>query len=193
MIEPKHKFPKMVSRYQSLLLLIASLVAFTNCYAFSPSYKHHIVDVSRSLNRNRISYEPPCWSVANPVGKSTPRPLTLVCLQLLPPDFVDTVSSVGSSIFSYNGNVPFVQALGLNALLFAALNSKLRTMLTPTGFAHAMALGTLLWTTLGWRGWTLCVAYLFLGQIVTKVKFAEKEKRGLAESRGGRRGPENVW
>jgi uncharacterized protein (TIGR00297 family) len=35
--------------------------------------------------------------------------------------------------------------------------------------------------------------YLFLGQIVTKVRFADKEKRGLAESRGGRRGPENVW
>ena len=28
---------------------------------------------------------------------------------------------------------------------------------------------------------------------VTKVRFAEKEKRGIAESRGGRRGPENVW
>jgi uncharacterized protein (TIGR00297 family) len=28
---------------------------------------------------------------------------------------------------------------------------------------------------------------------VTKIRFAEKEKRGLAESRGGRRGPENVW
>jgi uncharacterized protein (TIGR00297 family) len=35
--------------------------------------------------------------------------------------------------------------------------------------------------------------YLFLGQLVTKVRFTEKEKRGLAESRGGRRGPENVW
>jgi uncharacterized protein (TIGR00297 family) len=56
-----------------------------------------------------------------------------------------------------------------------------------------MALGTGLWTTLGWRGWTLCVAYLVLGSAVTKVKFAEKEKAGIAEGRGGRRGPENVW
>jgi uncharacterized protein (TIGR00297 family) len=32
-----------------------------------------------------------------------------------------------------------------------------------------------------------------LGQLVTKVKFADKVKRGIAESSGGRRGPENVW
>lgn len=101
--------------------------------------------------------------------------------------------TVANSLFSSSGNVPFLQAFGLNALLFGALSSKLKTMLTPAGFAHALALGTLLWTTLGWKGWSLCVLYLFLGQLVTKVKFADKEKRGLAEKRGGRRGPENVW
>lgn len=51
----------------------------------------------------------------------------------------------------------------------------------------------MLWTALGWRGWTVCVVYLFLGQLVTKVGFAEKEALGIAEGRGGRRGPENVW
>jgi len=66
-------------------------------------------------------------------------------------------------------------------------------MLTPPGFANAFILGTGLWATLGWRGWSLCVLYLFLGQAVTKVRFAEKEKKGIAEGRGGRRGPENVW
>jgi len=66
-------------------------------------------------------------------------------------------------------------------------------MLTPEGFAHSLALGTMLWTTLGWRGWTVCVLYLFLGQLVTKIGFDEKEALGIAEGRGGRRGPENVW
>jgi len=66
-------------------------------------------------------------------------------------------------------------------------------MLTPEGFYHSLALGTLLWHTLGWQGWTTCVMYLLLGQLVTKVKFEEKEKMGIAEGRGGRRGPENVW
>eukprot|EP00542_Grammatophora_oceanica_P018043 CAMPEP_0194048076 /NCGR_PEP_ID=MMETSP0009_2-20130614/26706_1 /TAXON_ID=210454 /ORGANISM="Grammatophora oceanica, Strain CCMP 410" /LENGTH=224 /DNA_ID=CAMNT_0038693879 /DNA_START=482 /DNA_END=1156 /DNA_ORIENTATION=+ len=66
-------------------------------------------------------------------------------------------------------------------------------MLTTAGYYHAMALGTGLWATMGWRGWTLNVVYLFLGQAVTKVKFEEKTKLGIAEGRGGRRGPENVW
>lgn len=63
----------------------------------------------------------------------------------------------------------------------------------PSGLVHAFALGTMLWTALGWRGWTICVAYLFLGKTVMKVGFDEKELHGIAEGRGGRRGPENVW
>lgn len=109
-------------------------------------------------------------------------------LQMLP-----SVTELGQSLFSYYGNVPLWQAFGLNAILFALLSKKLLKSLTPEGFAHSFALGTLLWTTLGWRGWSLCVLYLVAGNLVTKVQFAEKEKRGLAEKRGGRRGPENVW
>ena len=106
---------------------------------------------------------------------------------------MESVSSVAQSLFRYEGQIPITQAFGLNFFLFAVLRSKLLKLLTTQGFVHAFALGTGLWTTLGWRGWTLCVAYLFLGSAVTKVRFAEKEKRGIAESRGGRRGPENVW
>lgn len=103
------------------------------------------------------------------------------------------VRRLALSLFRYNGQVPFVQALGVNAVLFSVFRGKLLSALTPAGFFHAMALGTMLWTTLGWRGWCYCVLYLVLGQAVTKVGFADKEKRGIAESRGGRRGPENVW
>ena len=103
-----------------------------------------------------------------------------------PSDLVET-------LFVAKGGVPIPLAFGLNAVLFALLQGKLLTMLTPAGFAHSLALGTGLWSALGWRGWSTCVLYLFLGQAVTKVKFADKEARGLAEKRGGRRGPENVW
>jgi uncharacterized protein (TIGR00297 family) len=96
-------------------------------------------------------------------------------------------------LFKFSGNVPLVSSLVLNSILFFSLRPKLMTMLTPEGFAHSLALGTMLWTTLGWRGWTVCVLYLFLGQLVTKVGFDEKESLGIAEGRGGRRGPENVW
>jgi uncharacterized protein (TIGR00297 family) len=66
-------------------------------------------------------------------------------------------------------------------------------VLTPEGFVNALLLGTMLWNTLGWKGWTLCVLYLVCGSVVTKIRFKEKQELGIAEGRGGRRGPENVW
>ena len=66
-------------------------------------------------------------------------------------------------------------------------------MLTPAGWCHAALLGTLLWASLGWRGWLAVVLYLLLGSLVTRLGLRQKQLRGLAEGRGGRRGPENVW
>lgn len=98
-----------------------------------------------------------------------------------------------SSLFQWGGRIPLWKAMGWNIFLFGLIQPKLKQMLTPTGMIHAIVLGSLLWCTLGWRGWSVCVLYLFLGQAVTKVKFEEKKKKGIAESRDGRRGPENLW
>lgn len=120
-------------------------------------------------------------------------PCTLTSLQAIGGIDQATVADLAQSLFRYSGKVPFFEALGINAVLFAALKPKLFKMLTPSGYVNSFFLGTMLWNTLGWRGWTLCVCYLFLGQAVTKVRFTEKENMGIAEARGGRRGPENVW
>lgn len=82
-------------------------------------------------------------------------------------------------------------ALLLNTLLIAL--AQRAPLLTPQGWIHAGILGTVLWGTLGWRGWLAVVAYLALGSVVTKLGFKAKQASGLAEARGGRRGPENVW
>jgi uncharacterized protein (TIGR00297 family) len=82
-------------------------------------------------------------------------------------------------------------ALALNALLIAL--AQRAPLLTPAGWVHAGILGTLLWGSLGWRGWLAVVAYLALGSLVTRLGLRDKQARGLAEARGGRRGPENVW
>ncbi len=66
-------------------------------------------------------------------------------------------------------------------------------LLTRSGWIHAGILGTILWGCLGWRGWLFVVVYLLLGSIVTKIGFKEKQSKGIAEARGGRRGPENLW
>ena len=67
------------------------------------------------------------------------------------------------------------------------------SLLTKNGWIHAGALGTILWGALGWEGWFSVLLYLLMGTLVTKIGFAEKESRGIAEGRGGMRGPENVW
>ena len=82
-------------------------------------------------------------------------------------------------------------ALALNGLLIG-LAQRL-PLLTRAGWIHAGVLGTLLWGSLGWRGWLAVVAYLVLGSLVTRLGFRQKQASGLAEARGGQRGPENVW
>ncbi len=65
--------------------------------------------------------------------------------------------------------------------------------LTKKGWIHAGILGTILWASIGWRGWMSVCIYLFIGTLVTKIGYKNKASRGIAEARGGKRGPENVW
>ena len=85
----------------------------------------------------------------------------------------------------------WIQALLVNTVLIAL--AQRTSVLTRSGWVHAAALGTILWGCLGWSGWLAVVAYLCLGSLVTKIGFQNKQSRGLAEARGGQRGPENVW
>ena len=82
-------------------------------------------------------------------------------------------------------------ALLLNGVLIAM--AQRLPLLTRQGWVHAGILGTILWGCLGWRGWVSVVIYLVLGSLVTRLGFSQKQKQGLAEARGGRRGPANVW
>jgi len=66
-------------------------------------------------------------------------------------------------------------------------------IMTIKGWISAGALGTILWGCMGFLGWMSVVIYLILGSLVTKVGFKYKQNIGIAEKRGGRRGPENVW
>ena len=82
-------------------------------------------------------------------------------------------------------------AFGFHFFLIASVQRF--PILTNKGWFHAGALGTILYGCLGWNAWLAVVFYLVLGSLVTKIGFAKKESLGIAESRGGRRGPENVW
>ena len=65
--------------------------------------------------------------------------------------------------------------------------------MTRNGWISAGILGTILWGCLSWEGWLSVVIYLVLGSLVTKIGYKFKNSIGIAEKRGGRRGPENVW
>ena len=91
------------------------------------------------------------------------------------------------------GDARAATALLVNGALYVVGRRYATRSLTPEALVHAAALGMLLWASLGWAAWTTCVLFLVLGSVATRVKLAEKESRGIAEKRGGARGPENVW
>ena len=85
----------------------------------------------------------------------------------------------------------WLTALLINAVLISFAQTT--SLLTRAGWVHAGILGTVLWGGIGWTGWLSVVAYLGMGSLVTKLGWQNKQQRGLAEARGGQRGPENVW
>ena len=66
-------------------------------------------------------------------------------------------------------------------------------LMTKGGWISAGVLGSILWGCLSWQGWISVVMYLLFGSLVTKIGYRFKREKGIAEKRGGRRGPENVW
>jgi uncharacterized protein (TIGR00297 family) len=81
----------------------------------------------------------------------------------------------------------------LNGVLLAIAAIIPKKLLTPWGLVHGYALGVIIWATLGWQGYAIVMVYFAVGSGVTKIKAAQKEAEGIAEARGGARGPENVW
>ena len=88
---------------------------------------------------------------------------------------------------------PWLIAIGLNTILLIFAIVIPKKLLTPAGLVNAWGLGVVIWGTLGWRGYGVVMFYFLVGSAVTKIGMAQKEAEGIAEKRGGARGPENVW
>ena len=185
--------PRRLVLVRSLLFLamLGSMEAFAPPLSTtkSPPLKQKGFAFSNNANAKLLPFQTAAVAPKSSLyHKSSIGSSSSTCLHL-----VVSLPNTIQSLFTSTVPIPLGPSLLLNASLFLLLNSKLKKMLTPEGFVHSFALGSMLWHTLGWKGWTTCVLYLFLGQAVTKVKFQEKEQMGIAEGRGGRRGPENVW
>ncbi|MEM9486033.1 MAG: TIGR00297 family protein [Cyanobacteria bacterium P01_F01_bin.116] len=88
---------------------------------------------------------------------------------------------------------PWLVAIVLNTILVGLAFVSPKKLLTPMGYLHAWFLGVILWGCLGWQAYFVTLVYFAAGSAVTKVGFAEKAAAGIAEDRGGVRGPGNVW
>ena len=91
------------------------------------------------------------------------------------------------------GFSPWLVAIGLNSVLLIVAAIIPKKLLTPAGLINAWGLGVVVWGTLGWRGYAVVMFYFLVGSAVTRIGMVQKEAEGIAEKRGGARGPENVW
>jgi uncharacterized protein (TIGR00297 family) len=81
-------------------------------------------------------------------------------------------------------------AIGLNVVV-AALGYAARTVTIP-GAAAGAAIGTVMFLGAGLFGWLMLFASFLCAAVATRLGHRRKAAAGIAESRGGRRGPGNA-
>ncbi len=91
---------------------------------------------------------------------------------------------------SFWSNVPFLVsrilvALAVN-LVFALLALSLRTV-TWSGAGMGFLLGVTVYMSYGFRSFLILLAFFLLGSVATRLGYAKKASRGVAEHRGGAR------
>lgn len=81
-------------------------------------------------------------------------------------------------------------ALSLIAV-FSVLAYMLR-MVSWSGAAGGFALGSIIYVSLGWRGFAVLALFVVGGSALTRLGYRNKRRRGIAQERGGRRGAGNA-
>ena len=76
-------------------------------------------------------------------------------------------------------------------LLAAGIGWRVRTV-TPAGALAGWVIGTVIYVCAGWAAWATLMASFVAAAATTRLGFARKLRAGIAEERGGRRGPGNA-
>jgi uncharacterized protein (TIGR00297 family) len=85
------------------------------------------------------------------------------------------------------------RVVGMNALVGAAINLAFAILayrarsVDRSGAVTGFLVGTLIYASLGWRGYLLLIAFFVLGSLATKLGYRRKADAGLAQEGGGRR------
>jgi uncharacterized protein (TIGR00297 family) len=82
-------------------------------------------------------------------------------------------------------------ALGVN-LALAALAWRAGSV-RFSGFLAGIFLGTVIYATLDWRGFSVLAVFFLLGSVLTRWGYARKAALGAAEAKGGSRGASNAF
>ena len=86
-----------------------------------------------------------------------------------------------------------VPAVAANTAVFTFGIGTLLRGLTWPGVVNAWFLGAASLAAFGAGGYALVCLYFVFGSAVTKIKLEQKQREGIAEARGGRRGVGSVW
>jgi uncharacterized protein (TIGR00297 family) len=90
----------------------------------------------------------------------------------------------------------FTVTLGLQAVVAAnvavAVAGYAARTVSIAGAVTGAIIGTIIFVSLGWRGWTLLLVTFIAASIASRLGLARKQRLGIDEDRGGRRGPGNA-
>jgi len=91
------------------------------------------------------------------------------------------------------GSVPTLAfAIGVAANAVVAIAGYAARTVSMAGALCGAIIGIVVFTSLGWQGWALLLATFVAASIASRAGLARKERLGIAEGRGGRRGPGNA-
>jgi uncharacterized protein (TIGR00297 family) len=83
-------------------------------------------------------------------------------------------------------------ALGLAVNLVLAAAAYAAGGVGSSGALVGVLLGTTIWAFAGWQAFLLLFAFFVLGTAATRLGYERKERAGIAQEKGGRRGPGNA-
>src|SRR5690349_13047016 len=75
---------------------------------------------------------------------------------------------------------------------FVAVAGWAARTVSPAGAIAGAIIGVVIYVSLGWQGWALLLVTFLAASLASRLGLARKERLGIAEARGGRRGPGNA-
>jgi uncharacterized protein (TIGR00297 family) len=154
----------------------------------------------------RLPLDPSSWHAARTVSLAFCLSLACALVESVPTTLDDnlTVPLVGALVLPL-----FAQAepsmlladdgLGRRVAIGLAVNAAIAALaffarsIDLAGALSAIAIGTVITAALGLAGLALMIAFFVLGSTFTRLGYAKKAARGIAQERGGARGWRHAW